>query len=193
MKAVPLPLAEKLFDQSEAVFAGTLARLEDVAVAVNVSRATLYYYFGGQDDLRAFLITEHVRGGSAAIASAAAEPRSSALERLQAVLAAMTSYLGERPGFCAAILGSLGSAGSNAELAAALQLNHSEIAEPIRRLLGDAAIEGAIAVDDLAAAADTILGGVLFAVLGRARRAPVDSAFARQVSEQLVRGITEQG
>ena len=188
MKAVPAALGAKLLEKSEAVFNGELPRLEDVANGVNVSRATLYYYFGGQDDLRGFLIAEHARGGSAVI-SAADTPEAPAVERLRSVLGALVRHLGERPGLCGALLGALGSAGGASDLEAALRLNDAAIAEPIRRLLTEAAAEGSIAVTDRSAAADTILGGVLFAVLGRSRHAPPDDAFVRHVADQLVRGI----
>lgn len=187
VKNPPSALGARLLDHSEQVFSGDLARLEDVAAAVGVSRATLYYYFAGHDDLRAFLITEHARRGAAAI-EAANDPQQPARVRLLRMVTAMVGYLGERPGFCTAVVGSIGASG---ELASALRLNDAEIGEPLRALLRTGGESGEFAVADVRAAADVILGGVLFSVIGRSSQpgSAVDDQFATATAEQLVAGV----
>lgn len=187
VKTPPSALASGLLDQSERVFAGQLPRLEDVAAAVGVSRATLYYYFSGHDDLRSYLIAEHVHRGAAVISSANSVD-GAAGPRLRATLAAMVRYLGERPGFCSGLLASSGSSG---ELGAVLQLNDAEIAAPLRALLAEGVEAGEFDIADVHAATDAMLGAVLFAVLGRSRQAgaPLDDDFAEGIARQLLSGI----
>lgn len=186
MKKPPPALCSRLLENSEDVFSGKLPRLEDVAVAVGVSRATLYYYFAGHDDLRGFLIAEHVEGGAKVIAEADTPGRPD--DRLRQVLAAMVRYLGERPGFCTGLLGSVAASG---ELGAALRLNDSVIGEPVRELLRQGIDEGQFDAADVRSAADAILGAVLFSVIGRAfGGSAVDDEFARAIAAQLVAGVS---
>ncbi|GIH05234.1 hypothetical protein Rhe02_33010 [Rhizocola hellebori] len=188
MKTPPADLAERLLDASEQVlFTDPPPRLEDVAQLVGASRATLYYYFSGRDDLLTFLLTAHARRGAAAIQGAINSDDPPEL-RLRAMVAAMAGYLGHHPGMCAGLLTALGTTG---RLNDVLQANDIWIAAPLRELLADGRETKAFAVDDIADAANALLGAVLLGVLGRSISGAdaTDLRFQQRLSEQVVRGI----
>jgi TetR/AcrR family transcriptional regulator len=162
-------------------------RLEDIAQLVGVSRATLYYYFSGRDDLLAFLLTEHAKAGANAV-QAATDPVTPPALRLRAMVTAMVDYLGSHPGICAGLLGALGDTGRMREV---LQVNDTWILSPLRELLADGQTAGVFALDDAADAANAILGAVLLGVLGRSMSGgdTTQPRFRDQLADQTVRGI----
>lgn len=182
MKTPPPDLAGRLLDVSEHILSGDPApRLEDVARMVGASRASLYYYFSGRDDLLSFLLATHARHGAEAI-QAAVNPDDPAPQRLRSMLGAMIEYLGQHPGTCAGLLGALGASGQMSEV---LQTNDVWIAGPLRELLTT------LAVPNVADAANAILGGVLLAVLGRSMSGadPTDADFQQQLADQILGGV----
>ncbi|WP_370324090.1 TetR/AcrR family transcriptional regulator [Euzebya sp.] len=192
MKTPPPDLADRLLAVSDDVLAVDAdLRLEDVARMVGASRATLYYYFAGRDDLLAFLLSAHVREGAAAMA-AADDGQGPPADRLRAVVVAMAGYLGGRPGTCAALLAAAGARGA---LAPVLELNDARIAGPLRELLTEGRATGAFDVAAPADAANAILGAVLMAVLGRAAagRDPADPDFTTALADQILRGVSAGG
>lgn len=188
MKHPPTDLARRLLDVSEEVLRGDPPpRLEDVARMVGASRATLYYYFAGRDDLLAFLLTAHAEEG-ARVVQAALDPDSRPEQRLRAMLIAMAGYLGRRPGVCVGLLGALGATGRMSEV---LQANDIWIAGPLRELIIEAGAAGASTVRDAGTAADAILGALLLAVLGRSATGadPADPEFGGSLVEQVLHGV----
>ena len=184
MKTPPPELAGRLLDASEEILSTDAApRLEDVARMVGASRASLYYYFSGRDDLLSFLLTTHARHGAEAI-QAAVDADAPAPQRLRAMLGAMIDYLGQHPGTCAGLLGALGANGQMTEV---LQTNDVWIAGPLRELLA----AGPFSVGNVADAANAILGATLLAVLGRSMSGadPADPAFRQQLVDQLLGGV----
>jgi TetR/AcrR family transcriptional regulator len=166
---------------------GPALRLEDVARLVGTSRATLYYYFSGRDDLLSFLLTEHTRRGAEAVRAAVrADDRPEA--RLRAMVTALAGYLTSHPGTCAGLLGAFGAAGRLDEV---LQANDTWIAAPLREVLTEARDAGVLAAVDSADAANAILGGLLLAVLGRAMTGadPADPRFRQHLVDQMLRGV----
>src|SRR6187455_653565 len=128
MKTPPADLGERLLDASEQVmFGDPPPRLEDVARLVGASRATLYYYFSGRDDLLTFLLTAHAKRGAETV-RAAIGPDDPADLRLRAMVAAMVEYLGRHPGMCAGLLAALGATGRMSEV---LQTNDTWIGAPL--------------------------------------------------------------
>jgi len=94
MKVPPPDLARRLLDASEGILTGDPApRLEDVARMVGASRASLYYYFAGRDDLLAFLLTAHAREG-ADRAQARADDAEPPPARLRTMIETLAEYLG---------------------------------------------------------------------------------------------------
>ncbi|MFC5827236.1 TetR/AcrR family transcriptional regulator [Nonomuraea insulae] len=188
MKNPPADLAQRLLDVSEHVLhTDPPPRLEDVAQLVGASRATLYYYFSGREDLLAFLLTTHAKRGAQAV-QAVTKPGDPPESRLRAMVSALAEYLGQHPGTCAGLLGALGASGRMSEVLAA---NDTWIADPLRDLLAEGSKTGTFAIDNLADAANTVLGGLLLGVLGRSMAGTdaTDPAFRRQLTEQTVRGI----
>ena len=184
MKTPPPDLAGRLLDASEEILSGDPApRLEDVARMVGASRASLYYYFSGRDDLLSFLLTTHARHGAEAIESAV-DPDAPAPQRLRSMLGAMIDYLGQHPGTCAGLLGALGASGQMSEV---LQTNDVWIAGPLRELLA----AGPFSVGDVEDAANAMLGAVLLAVLGRSMTGadPTDADFHQHLVDQLLGGV----
>jgi AcrR family transcriptional regulator len=184
----PADLANRLLDASDHILGGDPPpRLEDVARHVGASRATMYYYFAGRDDLLAFLLVEHARQGAEAVRAAlrADDPPAAQLRTMVSVL---TGYLGRRPAICSGLLGAFGGAGRMRE---ALQANDVMIAGPMRVLLARGRADGEFAVADVATAANAIMGAMLLAVLGRASDGgdTTDDAFRDQVTEHVVGGV----
>src|SRR6516165_7906425 len=169
MKVPPPDLARRLVEAGEEILAGDPPpRLEDVAVTVGTSRASLYYYFSGRDDLLTFLLTSHAReGADRALARAkASDPPQT---RLRAMLEALVEYLGAHPGVCT---GMLAAAGGGTKMAEVLAVNDTWIAAPLRAVVAEGVASGALMVGDLdepssiADAVNATLGGLLFGVLG---------------------------
>jgi TetR/AcrR family transcriptional regulator len=192
VKTPPSDLATRLLDVSEQVLqAEPPQRLEDVANAVGASRATLYYYFSGREDLLTFLLTAHAREGGAAGRAAVDElgPGRASRARLQAMLTGLLVYLARRPGVCAGLLTALGAGGRMVEV---LQVNDAWVAAPLRELLAEGAAAGDLDVPAPADAANAMIGALLMSVLGRAYAPGVegfDSASQERLVEQLVRGV----
>lgn len=162
---------------------------EEIAAQVGVSRATLYYYFSGQDDLVAFLLTAHVEEGAAAMAAADPGDDASGAQRLHAVLVAITAYLGERPAVCS---GLLSAAASGATLQDVLALNDVRIAQPLREIIAAGIRDGSLDVPDPFDAANALLGAILMAVLGRTAGPddPTVPDFHQALARHLVRGVS---
>jgi TetR/AcrR family transcriptional regulator len=192
VKSPPRDLARRLLDVSESVLrTDPPPRLEDVAQLVGASRATLYYYFSGRDDLLAFLLTAHAEAGAEAI-RAAVDTDDPPEPRLYATVAALIDYLGQRPGICAGMLGAFGGTGRLNEV---LYANDTRIAKPLRELLAEGQRAGVFTADDTADAANAILGAVLLGVLGRAMSGadPTDPRFQKQLTTQAIRGVHAPG
>lgn len=187
MKTPPSELADRLLDVGEQVLReDPPPRLEDVAQLVGTSRARLYYYFSGRDDLLVFLLTAHVTKGAEAMRTAV-EAGGPPESRLRAAVSAMIDYLGRHPGMCAGLLGALGAAGRMGEV---MEANDVWIAEPMRELLAEGCEAGAFAAGDVADAANAILGAVMLGVLGRTMSgAAPDAEFRDRLADQVVRGV----
>ena len=188
MKTPPPDLAGRLLDVSEQVLLGDPPpRLADVAVLVGASRATLYYYFAGRDDLLAFLLTSHARQGAEAV-EAAVDPGDPPEKRLRTMVGTLAQFLGDRPGICAGLLGALGGTLRMREV---LEANDTWIAGPLRDLLREGVEAGDLAVDDVGDAANAALGALLLGVLGRSLSSAdaTELRFQQQLTDQVVRGF----
>lgn len=188
MKTPPADLAQRLLDVSEQVLhTNPPPRLEDIAALVGASRATLYYYFAGRDDLLTFLLTAHARHGAQAV-QASMNPDDPPERRLQAMVRALAAYLGQHPGICAGLLNALGATGRMTEV---LDANETWIASPLRDVLTEGRAAGTVTVDNVADAANAVLGALLVAVLGRsiAGADPTDPQFYQHLTEQVLCGV----
>lgn len=185
MRTPPAPLAAQLLEQAESVLTDPAVRLEDVARRLGTSRARLYYYFAGLEDLRSFLVARHLQDGASVLATAA-DPALDPPERLRAAVTAAVRYLAGRPGVCAGVL-----AGAGGSPDGVLADTDAVVGARVRALLTEGVGDGSFRPLDVAAAADALLGAILLAVLGRARRGtPADvEAFAAALADQLVTGL----
>ncbi len=191
MKTPPADLAKRLLDVSERVLHGDPPpRLEDVAALVGASRATMYYYFAGRDDLLTFLLTAHAQGGASAVREAldpiAGDPPE---QRLRAMVAALARYLAERPGICAGLLGALGATGRMNEV---LQANDLWIAGPLRQLLTECRTAGKVTAHNVDDAANAIMGALLLTVLGRGPGRADARRFPDHLTDQILHGILKR-
>jgi TetR/AcrR family transcriptional regulator len=189
VKTPPPDLARQLLDVSDRILNTDPApRLEDVARLVGASRATLYYYFSGRDDLLTFLLTTHAKHGAQAV-QAAVNTGDAVTKRLQTMLEAMVAFLGQHPGMCAGLLAALGGSGRMQDVLAA---NDTWIAGPLRDVLVEGQAAGEFAFDSVADSANAILGALLLAVLGRSMSGgdAADPVFQKEITRQLVRGVS---
>ena len=142
MRAIPDSIAESL-ERAAAVFADRgfdQTRIEDLAEATGVPRATLYYYFAGKEDILAWLLRRMLAEMAEAVAGAAAQP-GTARHRLEAVVRAKIDVMARHPATCRALMADLGRAGRIPETAAAIQ---AAFHHPVRRLLAEGEADGSL-------------------------------------------------
>jgi AcrR family transcriptional regulator len=137
-------------------------RMDELAAAAGVPRATLYYHFGGKDEVLAWLLRSTLDDLRAAV-NAVSSGGEEADQRLTAVLRAQVDLMGERPAACRVLLANLDRAGQLPDIAAGLtEVFHV----PVARILEDGAADGSLrAVPDPARAAGVIFGAVTIAAL----------------------------
>ena len=159
MRPVPGQIAGKLSAAAE-LFADRgvdQTKIEDVAAATGVPKATLYYYFAGKEEILAFLFQDTLRHIADEVAIAV-ESEGTAAERLRRVVTAQLTVMAEQPAVCRALTGELGRAGRMPAIAAAIRDAYHA---PVAQLLAEGAADGSLAeVADADAAALVLFGAV---------------------------------
>lgn len=158
-RAVPAEIAAKL-PGAATVFAERgfdAARIEDVALATGIPRATLYYYFAGKGDILAFLLQTLLDEVAERVAEAVTTA-GSAIERLHAVLAAQLEVLASQPKTAQLLVANLGSAGRLSDIAGAVD---AAFHEPVRGVLRDGTADGTLRVVNVDRAASAVFGAVV--------------------------------
>ncbi|MHB8961330.1 MAG: TetR/AcrR family transcriptional regulator [Candidatus Limnocylindrales bacterium] len=159
MRPVPGQIAGKLSAAAE-LFADRgvdQTKIEDVAAATGVPKATLYYYFAGKEEILAFLFQDTLRHIADEVAIAV-ESEGTAAERLRRVVTAQLGVMAEQPAVCRALTGELGRAGRMPAIAAAIRDAYHA---PVAHLLAEGAADGSLAaVADADAAALVLFGAV---------------------------------
>lgn len=159
MRPVPGQIAGKLSAAAE-LFADRgvdQTKIEDVAAATGVPKATLYYYFAGKEEILAFLFQDTLRHIADEVAIAV-ESEGTAAERLRRVVTAQLAVMAEQPAVCRALTGELGRAGRMPAIAAAIRDAYHA---PVAHLLTQGAADGSLAeVADAEAAALVVFGAV---------------------------------
>ena len=164
MKKVPEDLAEKLYAGSDRFLAqGPEVRIDEVAEAVGVPRATLYYYFSGKDDLVTFLMNEKLERVARAVEKARAS-EGEAIERFEKALTAITHELAAYPAICLNMVSGMGRLDAMAEMMFAA--DRAALA-PLRELLIEARAMGQVEVADIDLTVTAFMGAVNMAVLQR--------------------------
>lgn len=160
MRRVPAQIAGKLPAAAE-LFAGRgldNTKIEDVAAATGVAKATLYYYFAGKEEILGFLLQDMLTQIADQVAIAVQTPGATAAERMRAVVHAQLSVMSEQPAVCRALVGDLGRAGRIPDIAAAMRGAYHE---PVEALLAEGAEDGSLAPQvHLPAAAAALFGAV---------------------------------
>ncbi|MDP3713798.1 MAG: helix-turn-helix domain-containing protein [Mycobacteriales bacterium] len=159
MREVPVQIAARLSAAAE-LFADRgveHTKIEEIAAATGVPKATLYYYFSGKEDILAFLFHDTLRHIADQVAIAVAT-EGSARDRLVGVVRAQLAVMAEQPAVCRALTGEFGRAGRVPALAAAIRAAYHA---PVVQLLHEGALDGSLAeVADVNAAALMIFGAV---------------------------------
>jgi TetR/AcrR family transcriptional regulator len=113
-------------------------RMEDIAAASGVPRATLYDYFAGNDDVLAFLLRTMLDDLRASVGTAL-EEEGDTRARLTAVVKAQLAH--RNPAALQLLLLNLGRAGRAEQIASAVD---DGFLVPVRRVLGDGVAAGDI-------------------------------------------------
>lgn len=157
-RAVPSDIVTKL-PGAAAVFAQRgfeTARIDDIARAIGVPRATLYYYFAGKEDILAFLLQSLLDEMAARVAAAVATP-GPAIDRLRAVLEAQLQVLGDNPETAQLLVANLGRVGRLTDIATAVD---AAFHEPVRTLIAAGASDGSLRQVNVERTASAIFGAV---------------------------------
>lgn len=157
----PLPdeLADRI-DLAAPVFADNgldATRIDDLAKATGIPRATLYYYFPGKEHILAHLLSRTLRQMTAKLSDVAAEP-GTGRERLARLVREHLVFIGEHGPTYRLLFAELGRAASLVDIAAGVDL---AIVSPIRQALRDGNDDGSLHVDDVSAASSVVYGTVL--------------------------------
>jgi AcrR family transcriptional regulator len=131
-------------------------RIDDIAAASGVPRATLYYYFSSKEDVLAFLLRRMLDRLAEAV-SAADDPEAQLPARLAAVVRAQLAHLDEFPATAQLLTSNLGKAGKLPDIAAGI---NAAFHEPVRRLLALGAEAGTFRAIDPELAATALYGAV---------------------------------
>lgn len=192
MRPLPATIASKLYGAAELIAERgiTEAKMDDIAAASGIPRATLYYYFTGKDEILAFLLTDMLQAIGGEVAAAVGAP-GTARERLEAAVRAQIAVMLEQPAACRALVGDLGRATRLPELAHALQ---DAFQRPIEQLLIEGAADGSLHVQShpedasLAIFGAITVAGLFHAVEGT--RPPAEQV-ANRVLEVLMQGLAD--
>lgn len=164
MREVPRQIADRL-PAAAALFAErglNDTKIEEIAAATGVPKATLYYYFDGKEDILAFLL-EDVLQEIATEVSSVVDSRGTGADRLHGVIAAQLHVMAQRPASCRALIGELGRAARMPTIADKIGIAYLE---PVESLLLAGAADGSLAaVTDARAAATALFGAVTITAL----------------------------
>ncbi|MBO0680134.1 TetR/AcrR family transcriptional regulator [Mycolicibacterium sp. S2-37] len=141
-RVVPESVADKLYGAADLIAANGLenTRIDQIAKAAGIPRATLYYHFTGKEEILAFLLRHSLAALADEVAEAAAAP-GTGRERLAAVIQVQIEHTMRRPGVSRALVGDLGRAIRLPELAAAVQ---QAFYDPITSVLTVGAEDGSL-------------------------------------------------
>jgi TetR/AcrR family transcriptional regulator len=191
VRTVPAEMAKKLASAAS-VFAENgfeAARIDDVARAAGIPRATLYYYFAGKEELVGFLLRSLLDEVATQV-RAAAETATDDVERLREVLRVQLSVIAANPDTARLLLANIGRAGRLTDIALAVdQAFHT----PVREILASGAAAGALRPVDVERTASAVFGAVVLVGLreiilhGRLEPSEVLPTVERVVLDGLVR------
>ncbi|MGB3326633.1 MAG: TetR/AcrR family transcriptional regulator [Mycolicibacterium fortuitum] len=193
-RAVPAAVAEKLYAATDVIAARGLqnTKIEDIATASGVPKATLYYYFKGKDDILAFLLRDSLDALARDVAAAADGP-GSGRDRLAAVVGVQVAHTMKSPDTSQALVGDLGRAIRLPELTSSVQ---EAFYEPITRVLRAGAVDGSLRhLADPEGSAISIFGAIMLTAMLhnviRSTKTPDD--VAGEVMDFILNGLAPPG
>lgn len=186
MRKLPAKLASRLYAAAELIAERGLdgTKIDDIAEATGIPKATLYYHLEGKNGVLEFLLSDLLEMISGAVGLAISSEED-ARARLEAAVAAQLGIMLEHPFLCRALVGDLGRATRLPELALALR---AAFFEPIEQLLIDGVADGSLRqVTQPSTVATSIFGAITIAGLSAAVDGPVadPSAEARRLSAAI--------
>jgi TetR/AcrR family transcriptional regulator len=164
MREVPAQIAQRLPAAAELFAERGLndTKIEDVAAATGVAKATLYYYFAGKEDILAFLLEDALHEVAEEVA-AIAHTDGTGAERLGGVISAQLRVMAQRPAICRALIGELGRA---ARMPVIADMISTAYLKPVENLLIAGAADGSlVAQHDPRSAAIALFGAVTTSAL----------------------------
>jgi AcrR family transcriptional regulator len=198
MRQVPDKLASKLYGAAELIAERGLedAKIDEIADAAGIPKATLYYYFSGKEEILAFLLNDMLKLIASEVGDAVKSP-GTARERLESAVEAQLKVMLQHPSVCRALVGDLGRATRLPELAIALQ---AAFHQPIEDLLNEGVTDGSLRqVADPATVALGIFGAITVAGLSAAVEGLSDTPAeesargASAICDLLLAGLAPRG
>lgn len=159
MRPLPEQMREKVLAAADLFAEQGLdaTKMEDVAAATGVPKATLYYYFEGKEEILSLLFSEILDEVGRAI-SGAIECESDAAERLAAAIEAHLGVFESFPTASRALQFDLGRAARMPEIAERVK---TAFVKPVHDLLVEGASDGSLRrLDDPWLVATAILGAI---------------------------------
>ncbi len=123
MKPVPAELSDKLMTAASvaATGPGLSMSMDDLAKASGVPRATLYYYFGGKDDLVSFYVGTMMRRMRGAVAEGLAH-EGTPTEQIETIVRAVLRTFAEFPRMCVEMADAINDLDDHAQVMADMQV-----------------------------------------------------------------------
>jgi AcrR family transcriptional regulator len=159
-------------------------RMEDLAEATGVPKATLYYHFAGKGEILTWLMRSTLAALGEAVATAATR-RGSARRRLEEVVRAQLQVMAERPAACQVLIANLGRVARMPELAEGVG---RAFLAPVTQLLLEGSDDGSWRrIKDPAMVASSIFGAIMIPALGLlVAGAPLETD---QVAQPVIRFV----
>ncbi|HVB91546.1 MAG TPA: TetR/AcrR family transcriptional regulator [Acidimicrobiales bacterium] len=167
-------------------------KMEDVAAATGIPKATLYYYFTGKEEILSFLFQKVLSLVRGAVLQAATGPGSSAV-RLRRVIAAHLQVFADYPTASRALQFDLGRAARLPDIAASVE---ASFIGPVSQLIRQGGQDGSLrSVAHPRMVAAALLGAVTTTALnGMSAEHPGSVAGMADVLSQLVlEGLVPNG
>ena len=131
-------------------------RMEDIAAATGIPRATLYYHFGSKEDILSWLLERLLRAVSADVGAVKDQP-GTARERLARIIVTHLRIYAENPDLCRVLLAELGRVTKIPALAEAIW---SGFHEPVRKLFEAGHRDGSLREVDPEPTASALFGAI---------------------------------
>lgn len=143
MKEIPAAMAAKLSGAAAVIAERGLdeSKMDDLASAAGVPKATLYYYFSGKEEILTFLLRDVLHRLTEEVAIATTAPGTAA-ERFSAVIRAQLGIMAEQPDVCRALVGDLGRAARMADIT---EMIDDAFIRPVQQLLDEGVRDGSLA------------------------------------------------